>query len=65
MLLNGLVTLLLGISIWRQWPESSLWVIGLFIGIDLIFAGWSWIMLALAVKSVAPSSSSQQAAVSS
>jgi uncharacterized membrane protein HdeD (DUF308 family) len=49
-LVNGLVTLLLGISIWRQWPESSLWVIGLFIGVDLVFSGWSWVMLGLAVK---------------
>ena len=53
-LLNGLVTLLLGISIWRGWPESSLWVIGLFVGIDLVFSGWSWVILGLAVKSVAP-----------
>ncbi|HYV35539.1 MAG TPA: DUF308 domain-containing protein [Gemmataceae bacterium] len=51
-LLNGLVSLLLGISIWRQWPEASLWVIGLFVGIDLIFNGWSWVMLGLLVKSV-------------
>ncbi len=50
MLLNGVVTLLLGIAIWRQWPESSTWVIGLFVGIDLVFNGWSWVMLALAVK---------------
>jgi uncharacterized membrane protein HdeD (DUF308 family) len=51
-LLNGLITFLLGISIWRQWPESSIWVIGLFIGIDLIFTGWSWVMLGLAVRAV-------------
>ena len=53
-LLNGVVTLLLGILIWRQWPESSLWVIGLFVGIDLIFNGWSWVMLALAVRAIPP-----------
>ncbi len=40
-LLNGLITLMLGVAIWRQWPESSLWVIGLFVGIDLLFTGWS------------------------
>jgi uncharacterized membrane protein HdeD (DUF308 family) len=28
-------------------PVSGLWVIGLFVGIDLIFYGWSWIALAL------------------
>ena len=29
-------------------------MIGLFVGIDLIFTGWTWVMLALAVKKVAP-----------
>lgn len=50
-LLNGVVTLALGIMIWRQWPGSSVWVIGTFIGIDLLFNGWAWIMLALAMRS--------------
>jgi uncharacterized membrane protein HdeD (DUF308 family) len=49
-ILNGVVDVILGILIWRGWPESSLWVLGLFIGIDLLFHGWSWIMLALAVR---------------
>jgi len=51
-LLNGVITLALGIMIWRQWPDSSLVVIGIFVGIDMIFAGWSWIMMALAARSV-------------
>jgi uncharacterized membrane protein HdeD (DUF308 family) len=36
-LLNGVVSLLLGLIIWSQLPLSALWVIGLFIGIDMIF----------------------------
>ena len=55
-LLNGFISVLLGISIWRQWPESSLWIIGLFIGIDLVFNGWLWVMLGLMVKAPAPGS---------
>jgi len=51
-LLNGVITLVLGVMIWREWPESALRVIGLFVGIDMLFAGWSWIMMALAVRSV-------------
>jgi uncharacterized membrane protein HdeD (DUF308 family) len=51
-LLNGAVSLFLGILIYKQWPSSGLWVIGLFIGIDLIFNGWSWIMLALGLRLV-------------
>jgi len=50
-LLNGVVDLVLGALIWSEWPESSLWVLGVFLGIELIFHGWSWIMLALAAKS--------------
>jgi uncharacterized membrane protein HdeD (DUF308 family) len=46
-MLNGGVTFLLGLLIYKQWPSSSLWVIGLFIGIDLILNGWAWIMLSL------------------
>jgi uncharacterized membrane protein HdeD (DUF308 family) len=49
-LLNGIVTLVLGILIWNQWPVSGLWVIGLFVGIDLIFSGWTTVMLALAAR---------------
>ena len=49
-LLNGIVSLLLGVMIYKQWPASGLWVIGLFIGIELIFNGWSWVMLALGLR---------------
>lgn len=52
--LNGIVTLALGIMIWRQWPLSGLWVIGLFIGIDLIFYGWSSLILGLTARRLAP-----------
>ena len=49
-LLNGVVTLVLGIMIWRQWPFSGLWVIGLFVGIEMLLYGWSMVMLAIAAK---------------
>lgn len=49
-LLSGIVTLLLGIMIWAHWPSSALWIIGMFIGIDLLFSGWSQIMLALVLR---------------
>jgi uncharacterized membrane protein HdeD (DUF308 family) len=51
-LVGGVINLLLGILIWRQWPFTGLWVIGLFVGIDMIFNGWTWIMLALRLKSL-------------
>jgi uncharacterized membrane protein HdeD (DUF308 family) len=52
MFFGGLVSVILGVMIWRQWPLSGLWVIGLFVGIDLLLHGWNWVMLALAAKSL-------------
>jgi uncharacterized membrane protein HdeD (DUF308 family) len=60
-LINGFISVLLGIAIWRGWPASSLWVIGLFIGIDLVFNGWLWVMLGLMVKAPAPRSANTEA----
>jgi uncharacterized membrane protein HdeD (DUF308 family) len=51
LLMNGVVSVLLGAAIWRQWPLSGLWAIGLFVGIEMLFSGLSWVMLALAVRS--------------
>ena len=53
-LFNGLVDLALGALIWSGWPESGLWVIGLFVGIDLVLHGWSWMALALAARTYNP-----------
>src|SRR6185369_14546020 len=50
LLFSGLLTVALGVMIISQWPVSGLWAIGLFVAIDMIFHGWSYIGLALAVK---------------
>jgi len=50
--LNGVITLVLGILVLAQWPVSGLWVIGLFVGIELIFYGIAWIALALDLRAV-------------
>jgi uncharacterized membrane protein HdeD (DUF308 family) len=50
-LVNGLVTFVLGLMIWRRWPNDSEWIIGLFVGIELVVTGWSWVVLALAARS--------------
>jgi uncharacterized membrane protein HdeD (DUF308 family) len=49
-LLNGVINVVLGLMIWRQFPDSALWVIGLFLGIDMIFHGWTWVMIALMLR---------------
>jgi uncharacterized membrane protein HdeD (DUF308 family) len=52
LLLNGIISLLLGLMIWRQWPYSGLWVIGLFVGIEMLLNGWSLVMLSLAGRNL-------------
>jgi len=59
----GVVNLLLGIYIYSQWPFDSFIILGLFLGIDLIFTGWTWIMLALALKKVQPAAPGTSTAV--
>ncbi|NBO93722.1 MAG: HdeD family acid-resistance protein [Planctomycetia bacterium] len=46
-LLNGVVALILGLSIWAEMPFSGLWVIGTFLGIDLILTGGTLIGLGI------------------
>jgi uncharacterized membrane protein HdeD (DUF308 family) len=49
-LLSGIVTLILGVMIWKQWPLSGLFVVGLFVGINLIFSGVGYMMLGLSAR---------------
>ena len=49
-LFSGIVTFMLGVLIKWNWAVSGLWIIGLFIGIDMIFRGWSYVMLFLAAR---------------
>ncbi len=52
LVLHGVISVALGVMILQQWPVSGLWVIGLFIGIDMVFNGWSLIMLGLAARNL-------------
>jgi uncharacterized membrane protein HdeD (DUF308 family) len=51
-LASGVIDLVLGVMIWQDWPASALWVIGLFLGINMIFRGFNWIALGLALRSM-------------
>jgi uncharacterized membrane protein HdeD (DUF308 family) len=48
---SGVITLLLGLVILAHWPVSGLYILGLFLGVDLIFAGMSWIGVGLGLRS--------------
>jgi uncharacterized membrane protein HdeD (DUF308 family) len=49
-LLGGVVSIILGAIIMANWPVSGLWIIGLFVSVELIVNGWSYIFVALAAK---------------
>ncbi len=49
-LISGIISLILGGLILAEWPQSGLFIIGLFIAIELIFNGWSYLFIALAAR---------------
>jgi uncharacterized membrane protein HdeD (DUF308 family) len=54
--LSSVITLLLGLLILARWPINSVYILGLFLGIDLIMAGAGWIGLGLGLhRGQAPS----------
>jgi uncharacterized membrane protein HdeD (DUF308 family) len=61
-LVDGIITLLLGLMIYLQWPSSSAWAIGTLVGVSMIISGVTRVMLSLAVRKVADTISSKLAA---
>jgi uncharacterized membrane protein HdeD (DUF308 family) len=49
-LMDGIITLLLGAMIYAQWPSSSAWAIGTLVGISMIFSGVARVMMSLSVR---------------
>ncbi len=49
-LLDGIVTLLLGLMIWRSWPSSAVWAVGTLLGVNLLISGFSRLMHARALR---------------
>jgi len=51
--ISGLVTLLLGVIVLAHWPVSAVYTLGIFLGVDLVFAGAGWIGLGLGLRNAA------------
>ncbi len=49
-LASGAIALVLGVMIWRQWPLSGLWAVGILVGVDLLSTGISFIVLAMTIR---------------
>ena len=53
LVLDGIITLLLGGLIWVHWPSSSEWAIGTLVGVSMIISGVVRIMMSLALRRLA------------
>jgi uncharacterized membrane protein HdeD (DUF308 family) len=53
LLLHGIVTLILGVMIWRHWPFSSLWALGTLVGISMLLTGMTRLMMAVKSRGAA------------
>ncbi len=49
-LASGILSLVLGVLLFLGMPWTALWAVGLIVGIDLLFTGWSMIMVSLAIR---------------
>lgn len=52
LLFDGILTLILAVMIWRAWPSSSEWAIGILVGVSMLFSGTSRLMLSVAARGV-------------
>ena len=52
LLASGVIDVALGVMIWSELPMSGLTIIGLLVGISLIFRGVSWLMLGFTLKRI-------------
>jgi len=49
-LIDGIVTVLLGLLIYVHWPSNSVWAIGTLVGISTIMSGFAGLMLSVAAR---------------
>jgi uncharacterized membrane protein HdeD (DUF308 family) len=50
LLLHGIISMILGLIIWRQWPTDSFWVIGTIVGISMFISGFIRLFMALEAR---------------
>lgn len=61
-LIDGIITLLLGLMIYMQWPSSALWAIGILVGVSLMISGVTRIGMTLALRKAMMALEARQAA---
>jgi uncharacterized membrane protein HdeD (DUF308 family) len=50
---DGVITLILAVMIWRDWPFSTAWALGILVGVSMLFGGISRLMFSLTVRKLA------------
>jgi uncharacterized membrane protein HdeD (DUF308 family) len=50
MLIDGIITLLLGLMIYMQWPSSAAWAVGTLVGVSMIFSGVARVAMSSSVR---------------
>lgn len=46
-IINGILTIIIGVLVYMQWPYSGLWFLGMVIGIELLLTGLTSLAIAL------------------
>jgi uncharacterized membrane protein HdeD (DUF308 family) len=52
LLFDGIVTMILAIMIWSSWPSSSVWAIGVLVGVSMFFSGITRLALSYSVRKI-------------
>ncbi len=52
LVLSSVISILMGVLIMNGYPESSLWLPGMLIAIELLLQGWSMLFMGLAARSL-------------
>ena len=48
--IDGIVTIILGVMIWKAWPSSTAWAVGILVGVSMLFSGVARLMISLAAR---------------
>lgn len=49
LLFDGILSAVLGLMLWVQFPSSALWALGILAGISILISGWTMVMLGVAI----------------
>jgi len=51
-LVDGIITMILAFLIWANWPNSSVWAVGIIVGVSMLFSGITRAMITSTVRRI-------------